>query len=177
MDVVTHHQPRSTRIKPHVAAVAASVAVAVLIGLGAFTGLLSNKAAPMLRDDGASPRGELKPAQPSTCALCGTIESVRTVEVYDEPSAGAADPKNGAEAAGAGPDGAIASGAMSVLDSLSGFVPGSATENEKNLRKRFVWRVTLRMDDGSFRAISLSSPPAFAVGEKVRVVEGHLVRA
>jgi len=176
MDVVTNHHPRSTRIKPHVAAVAASVAIAVLIGLGAFTGVLPTKIAPM-RDDGASPRGELKPAQPSTCALCGTIESVRTVEVYDEPSAGAgaADPK--AETAGAGPGGAIASGGMSVLDSLSGFVPGSATENEKSLRKRFVWRVTLRMDDGSFRAISLSSPPAFAVGEKVRVVEGHLVRA
>jgi outer membrane lipoprotein SlyB len=65
-----------------------------------------------------------------------------------------------------------------MLDSLGGFVPGSATDNtERNLRKRFVWRVTLRMDDGSFRAISLSAPPAFAVGEKVRVVEGHLVRA
>lgn len=177
MDVVTNHQPRSTRIKPLVAAVAASVTIAVLIGLGAFTGVLPNKNAPMLRDDGPLARGERKPAQPGTCALCGTIESVRTVEVYDEPGAGtaAADPK--AEGAAGGPGGAIAGGATSVLDSLSGFVPGSATENEKNLRKRFVWRVTLRMDDGSFRAISLSSPPAFAVGEKVRVVEGHLVRA
>ena len=45
------------------------------------------------------------------------------------------------------------------------------------MRKRLVWRVTLRMDDGSFRAISLPSPPAFAVGDKVRVVEGRLVRA
>jgi hypothetical protein len=34
----------------------------------------------------------------------------------------------------------------------------------------------VRMDDGSFRTVSLSSPPAFAVGDKVRVVEGKLVR-
>jgi hypothetical protein len=40
-----------------------------------------------------------------------------------------------------------------------------------------MWRVTLRMDDGSYRAVSLSRPPSFAVGDKVRVVEGRLVRA
>jgi outer membrane lipoprotein SlyB len=178
MEVVSNHQSGSTRIKPLVVAVAAAATIAVLIALGAFTGMLPNTRRPMLPDEGPLARGELKPAQPGTCALCGTIESVRTVEVYDEPSAGAADPKNGAETAGAGPGGAIASGAASMLDSLGGFVPGSATDNtERNLRKRFVWRVTLRMDDGSFRAISLSAPPAFAVGEKVRVVEGHLVRA
>jgi hypothetical protein len=33
------------------------------------------------------------------------------------------------------------------------------------------------MDDGSYRTVSLSSPPAMAVGDKVRVVEGKLVRA
>jgi hypothetical protein len=33
------------------------------------------------------------------------------------------------------------------------------------------------MDDGSFRTVSLPSAPAFTVGDKVRVVEGKLVRA
>ncbi len=33
------------------------------------------------------------------------------------------------------------------------------------------------MDDGSFRTVSLSSAPPFNVGDKVRVIEGRLVRA
>jgi len=40
------------------------------------------------------------------------------------------------------------------------------------MKKRYAYRVTVRMDDGSFRTISVSSPPTFAVGDKVRVVEG-----
>ena len=44
------------------------------------------------------------------------------------------------------------------------------------MKKRYAYRVTVRMDDGSFRTISLSSPPNLAVGDKVRVVEGKLVR-
>jgi outer membrane lipoprotein SlyB len=127
-------------------AVAASVAIAGLIGLSALSGMLPIKRAPM-RDEVPVPRGESKPGQPRACGVCGTIESIRTVEVLDEAgrASGAAVPKSGADADG--------------------------------VRKRQVFRVTLRMDDGSFRAISQSSPPAFAVGDKVRVVEGRLVRA
>ena len=113
---------------------------------------------------------------PAACALCGTIESVRVIEVFEEPTAagGAIEPRSG-EAAGGGPGAAIAGGAASVLDTLSNTMRGNEAEN--NVRKRHVYRVTLRMDDGSFRAISLPSPPAFAVGDKVRVVEGRIVRA
>ena len=146
MEAVTSHQSGSMRVSPLIVAVAASVAVAGLIGLNALTGMQPNKRAPV-RDEGPVPRGESKPSQPGTCAVCGTIESIRTVEVLDEAggAVGATVPKSGV-------------GADSV-------------------RKRQVFRVTLRMDDGSFRAISQSSPPAFAVGDKVRVVEGRLVRA
>jgi hypothetical protein len=145
MEAVTNHQSGSTRVSPLIVAVAVSVAIAGLIGLSTLTGMLPNKRAPM-RDEEPLPRGESKPIQPGACALCGTIESIRTVEVLDEASGtvGAAVPKSGVDADG--------------------------------MRKRQVFRVTLRMDDGSFRAISQSSPPAFAVGDKVRVVEGRLVR-
>ena len=118
------------------------------------------------------PRSGLKPA---VCALCGIVESIRSVEVYEESSAvgGAADGST-AENPGAGAGGAIANSAVSMLDSLSGALSGGP---EKSVRKRVVWRVTVRMTDGSYRAISLPSPPVFGVGEKVRVVEGRLVRA
>jgi outer membrane lipoprotein SlyB len=173
MEAVTNQHSRSARIRPLVVAAAASVAIAALIGVGAYTGVLPSRQIPLQDPLG---RADARPAQPSTCALCGTIESVRTVEVYDEVNTanGTAEPKNGVDTAGAGPGGAITESAMSVLDSISGAVTGGT---EKNVRKRLVWRVTLRMDDGSFRAISMASPPVFLVGEKVRVVEGRLVRS
>jgi hypothetical protein len=138
MEAVTSHQSGSTRVSPLIVTVAASVAIAGLIGLSALSGMLPIKRAPM-RDEGPVPRGESKPGQPGACGVCGTIESIRTVEVLGEAG-------------------------------------GATGADADDVRKRQVFRVTLRMDDGSFRAISLSSPPAFAVGDKVRVVEGRLVR-
>lgn len=134
MQAVSNHQSGSKRISPLLVAVAASVTIACLVGLSAYTGMLPGKRAPM-RDEGSLPRIESRASQPSTCALCGTIESIRSMDVLDD----------GTGTGGTAP------------------------------RKAF--RVTLRMDDGSFRTISLSSPPVFAVGERVRVVEGRLVKA
>lgn len=170
MAVVTR-QSGSARISPLVVAIAASAAIASLIALGALTGVATNERVP-LRDDMPSPRAEPKPGQQRACALCGTIESIKTVEVLDSAGAtsAAANSRSGVETGSA-----EASAGTSVLDTLSSVVTGNI--GEKNVRKRLVYRVTLRMDDGSFRAISLSSPPSFAVGEKVRVVEGRLVRA
>ena len=47
----------------------------------------------------------------------------------------------------------------------------------KNMGMRHACRVTVRMDDGSFWTLLQASPPAFAVGDKVRVIDGTLVRA
>ena len=136
MDAVTNHQSGSTRISPLVVAVAASVTIACLVGVSAYTGMLPGKRVPTTRDEVPLPRSESKPSQAAACALCGTIESIRSVDVPDD---------------------------------------AGGTSGTTAPRKAF--RVTLRMDDGSFRTISLSSPPAFAVGDKVRVVEGRLVKA
>lgn len=170
MEAVTNHQSGATRISSLVVAAAASMTVAGLVALSAVTGVLPKKAAPAA--DEALSRGEIKSSLPGPCALCGTIESVRTVEVLDEASATAATADSGS---GTGANNTGAGVSTSMLETLSGVVSGSASE--RNVRKRLVYRVTLRMGDGSFRAISLSSPPAFGVGDKVRVVEGRLVRA
>ena len=42
--------------------------------------------------------------------------------------------------------------------------------------KRPVYRITVRMDDGSFRTLSQASPPSVAVGETVRITDGAVVR-
>ncbi len=42
--------------------------------------------------------------------------------------------------------------------------------------KRTVYRITVRMDDGSYRTLSQAPPPSVAVGEAVRVMDGAIVR-
>jgi outer membrane lipoprotein SlyB len=34
------------------------------------------------------------------------------------------------------------------------------------------WRITVRLDDGSVRALSQRGAPAFSVGDRVRIVDG-----
>jgi hypothetical protein len=42
--------------------------------------------------------------------------------------------------------------------------------------KRTVYRITVRMDDGSFRTLSQATPPSVAVGEAVRITDGAVIR-
>src|SRR6266853_1089409 len=130
------------RIDPLIVGPAVSVLIAGVIGVGAMTGLLPSGLSPKQGD--ARPTDPGSQSAPSTsCALCGTVESIRTIEVRDEAS---------------------------DVGAITG------DETERNVKKRYAYRVTVRMDDGSFRTVSLSSPPTLAVGDKVRVVEGKLVR-
>ena len=62
---------------------------------------------------------------------------------------------------------------MTILGAAGGALAGN--EIEKNVKKHYSYRVTVRMDDGSFRTLSQSSAPAVAVGERVRVVNGTVI--
>src|SRR6266581_4366765 len=116
------------RIDPLFTVRAVPVLIASLIGVGAVTGWLHSGLSPKQGDARPADTGR-KPAPTNSCALCGTVESIRTVEVRDE----------------AGGAGAAAGG------------PGSVGEQTIG---------------GSGNAITL-----LGVGDKVRVVEGKLVRA
>ncbi|HYQ93751.1 MAG TPA: hypothetical protein VEP70_02835 [Burkholderiales bacterium] len=142
---------------------AVPVLIAGLVGVAAVTGWLHSGLSPTQGDARSADTGR-KPVPASSCALCGTVESIRTVEVRDEAGGpgGAGD-----QAVGGGGTAATLLGAG---DAIAG------SDIEKNMKKRYAYRVTVRMDDGSFRTISVSSPPTFAVGDKVRVIEGKLVR-
>jgi len=139
---------------------------------GVIPGWMSGKAsnAPQMAPTRESTR---MPVQPSNCPLCGTVESIRTVELRSVPDAAG---RAGASGAGAGPTGQE-SGATTVLENVAEAIARGGHEGEKNPSKRFAYRITVRMDDGSYRTVSQSTPPALAVGDKVRVVEGRLVRA
>jgi len=148
---------------------AVPVLIAGLIGVAAVTGWLHSGFSPKQGDSRAADTGR-KPVPANSCALCGTVESIRIVELRDEAGgagATAGGPGAGEQTVGGG-------GTAVTLLGAGGAIAGS--EIEKNTKKRYAYRVTVRMDDGSFRTISLSSPPTLAVGDKVRVVEGKLVR-
>jgi outer membrane lipoprotein SlyB len=46
---------------------------------------------------------------------------------------------------------------------------------DANLVPRTAYRVTVRMEDGSYRTLSQPRPPAFKAGDRVRVVDGAVV--
>jgi|APFre7841882724_1041349.scaffolds.fasta_scaffold00152_18 hypothetical protein len=39
---------------------------------------------------------------------------------------------------------------------------------------RTAWRVTVRMEDGSYRTLSQADPPAFRPGDRVRITDGAI---
>ena len=164
------------RIHPLIAGPAASLVIASLIGVGAVKGGWLSGVGPSQKQDDARPADSgRKLIQASSCALCGTVESIRTVEVRDE--AGTNGVAGGPAGSGPGEQAVRENRgtAVTLLEAAGAAISGN--EIEKNMKRRYAYRVTVRMDDGSFRTVSLSSPPALAVGDKVRVVEGRLVRS
>lgn len=135
-----------------------------VLGVAAITGVLPNETSP--KQNGIALAQSAMAAQTIDCALCGTVESIRTVEVRDEAL--------GASSGGLAGTAIGQDGGTTILGSDGAAASGS--EIATSVKKRHAYRVTVRMDDGSYRTVSLSSPPALAAGDKVRVVEGKLVR-
>lgn len=157
--------------RPLIAGAVVSAMILGVLGMAGITGVIPGgmSGTPSTAPPKVPVREAIRtPLEPVTCPLCGTVESIRTVELRVVPE-------------NAGPAGEAAApigrenGARAVLESAAEAVFGS--EGEKSGQKRLAYRVTVRMDDGSYRTVSQSSPPALAVGDKVRVVEGRLVGA
>jgi hypothetical protein len=163
----TPRPPYVFRINPLSAGTVLSVLVVCLIGAGAISGLLpgafsqngtswENGRDSGARDGSTAGRRTADPAltrekfspngMKSSCANCGTVESIRTVQVRSDDTPSPA----------------------------SSAARGGGNDIDRNMKQKFVYRLTIRMEDGSYRAVSQSNPPAFAVGDKVRVVDAVL---
>lgn len=173
--------------KPHplMLGAAASVMVVSLVGAAAIGGLLPNARSDKTElpaQNTATAAGDAHQAAPrraqregdGACTSCGTVESIRTIELKGDAT--------GIGAAAGGVTGALIGNqigrghgntAMTILGAAGGALAGNAIE--KNVKKHYSYRVTLRMDDGSFRTISQSTPPAIGVGARVRIANGMLV--
>ncbi len=110
------------------------------------------------------------PVKP-VCASCGTVETVTAVQKKGTGS-GVGTVAGGALGAVIGNQ--VGKGGGRTVATILGAIGGGVAGNmiEKNVRKETVYRVQVRMEDGSTRTLEQSTMPA--VGSKVTVDSGVL---
>jgi outer membrane lipoprotein SlyB len=114
-------------------------------------------------------------AAPVVCHECGVVESIESFTEKGQASGG------GAVAGGllGGIIGhQIGKGRGKDLATVAGAVGGAIAGNEieKNSNKVTRYRVSVRMDDGTSQVFTLDAANGVATGDKVKVVDGTLVR-
>lgn len=114
-------------------------------------------------------------AAPVVCHDCGVVESVESYTEKGQASGG------GAVAGGllGGILGhQIGKGRGKDLATVAGAVGGAIAGNEieKTSNKITRYRVSVRMDDGTSQVFTLDAANGVAMGDKVKVVDGTLVR-
>jgi len=174
------------RAKTHPIVIAAGVAVLLfsLLGAAALTGVLPTGINAKPGEFGMTAQktpvaGTATPAAPArqapaavagapACASCGVVESIRPVEVKGETS--------GVGAVAGGVAGGLLGnqfghGGTRTLLTIGGAAGGAYAGNavEKNMKTHTVWRVSVRLDDGSVRTLSQGAQPPFSIGERVRI--------
>jgi outer membrane lipoprotein SlyB len=126
---------------------------------------------------GAEMRTEPRPApmrvaQP-VCLSCGTVESVREVATQGQGT-GLGAVAGGITGAVIGKQFGHGSGktAMTILGAAGGAFAGHKIEEKVRSSSR--WDVTVRLDDGSTRTVTLEQQPAWRSGDRVRLLNGAL---
>ncbi len=164
---------------------AVAIIVASLTAVGAITGLIpaahsqKNQEAAQVREAADkqfdTQAGRNRPTQlVAVCPQCGVIESIQAVEVKGQGS-GVGAVAGGVAGAVVGSQFGRGNGrtALGVLGAAGGAYAGH--EIEKNLKRSTRWRVAVRMEDGTAKTLNKAVQPAFAVGDKVKVINGALM--
>ncbi len=123
-------------------------------------------------------RTESKPKQSvmaKTCANCGVITSIRTIEQAGEAS-GLGTLAGGIAGAVLGHQ--IGQGTGRDVATIAGAVGGgyAGHQIERKIKTTTHYEIVVRMEDGSHRTMMQQTQPAFAIGDKVKIVDGALVR-
>ena len=176
------------RLHPLVAIASIALIIFSVVGVAAIFGKIpgaeSRPSDPFSQNSGTvsgairsaerAPPVESERAQaPAPCAECGMIESIRLSEAKGQGSG------IGAVAGGVA-GGLIGSqighGTGRTVATIAGAAGGAYAGHtiEKNAKNHTVYRLTLRMDDGSLRTLSQREAPAYAVGERVRLSNGRI---
>lgn len=164
---------------------AISVIVFSVLGIATMTGIIPSAQSqretaavdpPKTAPAAVSPAPRLARPQvaAANCPDCGVVESIRAVQTQGQAS--------GLGAVAGGVVGGILGNqvgggrgrtAMTVLGAGAGAYAGH--EIEKNMNKAVRYQVRVRMQDGTYRTFYETSPPAFSVGQKVRVTHDGII--
>lgn len=141
--------------------------------------------APQIRESSGFPPPPVQPplAQPALgvqplsappiCRDCGWIESVQAIERPGDAS-GLGAVAGGVLGGAVGNQ--IGKGNGNKLATIAGVLGGAYAGHqiEKSQRKAKHYEITVRMEDGTATLVRSETPPAYAVGQRVRVVGGTL---
>ncbi|GAB4469407.1 MAG: hypothetical protein OHK0044_11410 [Burkholderiaceae bacterium] len=182
MQDTTNPTPAPARRAPHPMFLIAAAAVAA-VSLIAAAQWLAPK-------DAQSQQGQRQSAQPATaksaakpapaapvaatCPDCGVVTAIHEIKQAGEGTgAGAVAGGLLGGVVGHQIGGGRGKDAMTVVGAVGGAVAGH--QIEKQVRAKTVYRIDVKMEDGSLRSITQATPPALAVGAKVRVNGNQLV--
>jgi len=122
----------------------------------------------------ASKPAAATPAPAPVCSTCGVVAGVHAISQKGEGS--------GLGAVAGGLIGGvlgnqIGGGSGKKIATVAGVAGGAYAGHqvEKNMKTTTHYDVVVKMDDGSTRTFSYEAQPGFAVGSKVKVVNGMLV--
>jgi outer membrane lipoprotein SlyB len=110
---------------------------------------------------------------PAVCHSCGRVESVQAIQQ-------AAQPSGVGMVAGAVLGGVLGNqvggGSGRKIATVAGAVGGgyAGNEIEKHSRSATSYQVRVRMEGGEIRSFPYAQQPGWGVGDRVRVVDGHL---
>ena len=115
------------------------------------------------------------PSAPAVCNNCGTVTSVRAVKQQGE--AGLVGPIAGG-ALGGLVGSQIGGGSGKTLATIVGAAGGAAvgTEVERRQKSTTSYVVAVRLNDGTTRSFTYGNAPGVQQGDRIRVVEGTLIR-
>ena len=142
----------------------------ILILALAFAGSLSAQPLPGTPAEQSPAPAAAAPA--NTCSSCGVVTSVQYVEKKGEGS-GAGLVAGGIVGGVLGHQ--IGSGHGNTAATIIGAGAGAYAGNqiEKNAKKKSYWVVSVRMDDGEKRSVTMGSQPAYKKGDRVKIVDGN----
>ena len=122
----------------------------------------------------SAPRYDVAQAAP-VCRDCGVVDSIQDIKVKG--------PGTGVGAVGGAVVGGllgnmVGAGRGKALATVGGAVAGGFGGNaiEKNVRSEVEHRMVVRLEDGSTRTFTQVNPFPYGVGERVRIVDGHVER-
>ena len=111
----------------------------------------------------------------AVCNNCGTVTSVRVVK--QQGDAGLVGPIAGGAVGGlAGHQ--VGSGSGQTIATIAGAAVGAAagTEIERRYKGTTSYVVGVKLNDGTTRSFTYGTAPGYQQGDRVRIVDGHLVK-